>query len=284
LALGFIVVAGCSSESVNGSGGGKGGSSGQGSGGSSATTGAGGSSSTTGAGGSSSTTGAGGGSSDCPTAPITCGGTVPQKTTLIDFSRYMASGAWGDSSMGDLTGGTSPYHGSGTDLTLAVEGTAPDATLHITGMVPFNDYAGFVLWFGPCTNANMVMDPTSGTTTPTTGIALTLGGNLAGSQLRFQVQTDVDYPVDTANSKGACLYNCDPSMSKWSQCVPPGSLMTTVPSAPALTNFLWGVFTGGMPNASTTGAGLVGLQFQFECGTSGGCNVDVQLGSIVLTQ
>src|SRR5262252_5567444 len=53
-ALGFIVVAGCSSEQVNGSGGGKGGASGsngQGNGGSSATTGAGGSSSTTGAGG-----------------------------------------------------------------------------------------------------------------------------------------------------------------------------------------------------------------------------------------
>jgi hypothetical protein len=107
-----------------------------------------------------------------------------------------------------------------------------------------------------------------------------LTGNLGGSQVKIQVQTAADYPVDTANMKGACLFtDCS---AKWSQCAGPTATMGNIPST-ALTSLAWSKFTGGSPTATTNGDGVVGLQFQWECGTSPSCAVDVQIGTIVLT-
>ena len=293
---GMSGLTGCSGEQVgpgSGSNGGHGGSSASGAGGSvnvtTSTTGAGGSAGasggsgvTTGAGGSVTTTGAGGSGMSCtlPTVGQTCAGTIPQSPLVINFARYMPTGSWGNSAMGDLTGGTSAFQGTGvTALALAVEGADPDARLHVTGTIPVGSYAGFVLWFGPCVNASTFMQ-TTGTPT-TTGIAAVLGGSLGGSNFKFQVQTHADYPVDVPNMKGACLFtNCD---QKFSQCVGPTALMTTIPATPTLTSFPWAAFTGGVPTATTTGNGVVGLQFQWECVTSPSCSVDVSIGTIILT-
>jgi hypothetical protein len=304
-ALGIIACAGisgltgCSSEQTgpgSGGNGGRGGSTTSGAGGSgnitTSTTGAGGavggsggnggSGGTTGAGGSVTTTGAGGSGMSCtlPTVGQTCAGTIPQSPLLLNFARYMPTGSWGNSAMGDLTGGTSAFQGAAvTPLTLAVQGADPNAQLHVTGTIPVGSYAGFVLWFGPCVNASTFMQ-TTGTPT-TTGIAAVLGGSLGGSNLKFQVQTHVDYPVDAPNMKGACLFtNCD---QRFSQCVGPTALMTTLPATPTLTSFPWSAFTGGLPTATTNGNGVVGLQFQWECVTSPSCNVDVSIGTIILT-
>jgi len=284
---GFI---GCASDSngpgPGGSGGRAGTSSGAGGAGTVTTggggSGSGGSAVTTGTGGSGTTTGAGGAGMTCtlPTAGQTCAGTIPANPLLINFARYLPTGNWGNSTMGDLTGGTSPFQGTGvTPLARVVEGADPDARLHVTGTIPVNSYAGFVLWFGPCVNLATFMDATA--TPTTTGVAAVLGGNLGGSRLKFQVQTQADYPVDPPNMKGACLFtNCD---ARWSQCVGPTALVTAIPATPALTTFPWSGFTGGLPTATTNGNGVVGLQFQWECPTFPSCSVDVAIGTIILT-
>ena len=231
-------------------------------------------------------TGAGGSTTTAcslPTAAQTCAGTPLRKALLIDFSTYTATGAWGNSAAGDLTGGTSMFQGAGTAaLTRVVQGTAPDTSLHLTGNIPQNGYAGLVFWFGPCVNAALVNSGADGSAPrSTTGIALPLWGNLGGSQVRVQVQSHDDYPVDAPNMKGGCVFtNCD---MRWTQCTAPTVLMTSVPSTPTVTSFLWGSFTGGKPMPTTTGQGVVGLQFQFECGTAPSCNIDVTIGSIVPT-
>jgi hypothetical protein len=263
--------------STTGAGGGSGGSAGGGAGGGSA-----GGGGATGAGGAVTTTGAGGAGMSCtlPTVGQACAGSSLHTPLLINFARYVPAGTWGDSTMGDLTGGTSPFQGTGvTQLTRVVQGVDPDAQLHVTGTIPTGSYAGFVLWFGPCVNASTIMATTA--TTATTGIAAVLGGGLGGSQLKLQVQTNVDYPVDATNMKGACLFtSCD---ARYSQCAGPTAVMTTIPASPTLTSFPWAMFTGGLPTATTDGNGVVGLQFQWECVTSPNCNVDVSIGTIILT-
>jgi len=115
----------------------------------------------------------------------------------------------------------------------------------------------------------------------TTGMNFSIGGSLGGARLKFQVQSNEDYPVDEPNMKGACLYpTCD---SKFTACVSPTVTLSTLPATPTFTNFLWSGFVGGMPVGATNGAGVVGLQFQFECVAGSTCAVDLRLGSIVLT-
>lgn len=243
---------------------------------------AGGSSATGGSGGSGGTSTATGGTEACtpPTEPQSCSLDMVPKTTLIDFSTYVASGSWGISSNGDLTGGTSPYEGDGASpLSRAVEGSAPDAVLHVTGTIPSGSYAGFVLWFGPCVNASSV----AGVDGTTTGLEIPMGGSLGGASLKVQVQTHSNYPVDVENTKGGCLFmSCD---DKWSECVGP-STTVGVPASMEAVDLPWSDFVGGIPTESpgTDGSGLVGIQLQFEgCTDDAGCPIDVTFGAIVLT-
>jgi hypothetical protein len=230
---------------------------------------------TGGTGGSGAGAGSGGTSTTCMPnpAPQTCSGmAAPTDGIVIDFATFQASGTWGVSGMGDLTGGTSYFQGSGvTQLTAVVE----SGSLHITGSLPAytaatgdaENYAGVVFWFGPCINAATF-----------TGLSLNVGGTLTGAVLKLQVQTHVDYPVDAANTKGGCSFtSCD---SRWSECVGPTTTVT-VPAAPAA--LPWSAFTGGKPTAAVTPEGLVGLQLQFECQAETPCTVDVTLGTITLT-
>jgi hypothetical protein len=197
------------------------------------------------------------------------------KSTLIDFSTYAAN-AWGSADNGDLTGGTSLFQGSdATALTLAIQGVGSDSALHITGTIPPSSYAGFVLWFGPCANISAI--PDGGTST---GLTLPIGGSLGGATLKFEVQSAEDYPVDTTNMKGSCLYtSCG---TKYSDCVSPTTTLKTLPTAPTATTYPWTGFVGGLPTATTTGDGVVGLQFQYECQQASTCMVDMTIGTIVL--
>ena len=212
-----------------------------------------------------------------PTAPQPCAGTIPQKATLLNFSTLAASGNWGNMAVGDLTGGTSFYQGDCSSvLTLTRELGSEIATL--TGTIPNTGYAGIVLWFGPCIDATTVMG--GGTTT---GLSLTIGGSLGGAGLKVQPQTSTNYPVDTANGKGECLFtDCD---ARFSQCSPPTVTLSTIPATPEVTNLPWAMFTAGVPEATATtdGNGLVGLQLQFECSGGTACAINVQLGTIALT-
>jgi hypothetical protein len=164
-----------------------------------------------------------------------------------------------------------------TPLTLAVQGAAPNATLHITGTVPVGSYAGFVLWFGPCVNARA--DGDSGLVFA--GMSSPIGGNLGGATLKFEVQSQEDYPVDVTNMKGGCLFTgCT---TKYSECLGPTDTLQTIPATPTVTSFPWSSFTAGMPVATTTGDGVLGLQFQFECHVGTPCSIDMSLGAIALT-
>ena len=233
--------------------------------------GTGGSAGTSGAGGSSSGTGGSAGTSACtlPEAPQTCGMTAAPSTTLVDFSTYApSSGNWGS---GELTGGTSEYGiEGGTRLTRAVE----DGALHVSGNVSSGGYEGFVLWLAPCLDASAYQ-----------GITFTMGGTLGGTAAKFQVQTDETYPVDVANTKGACLFtDC---AGKWEQCMGP-TLSLTVPETPEALTLPWGDFPDGTtPDgaAPLTPDGIVGIQFQFDgCTTAEPCAVDVTIGNITFIE
>lgn len=233
---------------------------------------AGGSSGTGGSAGSSSSgTGGSAGTSACalPEAPQVCGMTQAPSTTLVDFSTYApSSGNWGS---GELTGGTSEYGiEGGTRLTRAVV----DGALHVSGNVSSGGYEGFVLWLAPCLDASAYQ-----------GITFTMGGTLGGTIAKFQVQTDETYPVDVANTKGACLFtDCD---TKWEQCMGPTMALTVPEEAEALM-LPWGDFPDGTtPDgaAALTPDGIVGIQFQFDgCTTADACPVDVTIGNITFIE
>lgn len=208
-----------------------------------------------GAGGSSST-----GCTPNPTAQACSGTAAPTDGVVIDFATYVASGAWGTAAQGDLTGGTSPYG------TPAITRTVENGGLRLQVMLAPMGYSGFVLWFGPCVNASAYG-----------GVSFTAGGSLGGAALKVQVQTHVDYPVDVANTKGACLFtNCD---TRFSECVGPTATVA-VPATAGPIALPWSAFLNGKPTATVTAEGLVGLQFQLECASSTACAVDLTLGTI----
>jgi hypothetical protein len=211
-----------------------------------------------------------------PTA-LTCAGTTvptwgmpPGMTVgkLIDFATYATNGTgtWGSSVMGELTGGTSLYHGpDDVNLTAAADAGA----LKLTGTISPMGYVGIVFWFGPCINASAF-----------TGLAFSVGGTSGGAVMKAQIQTHVDYPVDVANSKGGCSFtDCD---AKFSECAGP-TYQLVVPETPGALELPWSSFAGGTPVAEVTPDGLVGLQYQLECQSDTACVFDITLGSISLT-
>jgi hypothetical protein len=193
-------------------------------------------------------------------------GDPPTSGLMIDFASYMTDGKWGNSANGELTGGTSLYHGpSDVDLTRAVDA----GNLHITASVTPMGYVGVVFWFGPCVNASAF-----------SGIYFSVGGSLGGAVLKAQIQTHVDYPVDVANTKGGCSFtDCD---AKFSECAGP-TYQVVVPETPEPLDLPWSSFTAGTPVADVTPDALVGLQFQLECQSDTACTVDLTLGNVGFT-
>jgi hypothetical protein len=265
--------------STGGSAGSSGGTAGTPSGGSAGTP-SGGSAGTP-SGGSAGMTG-GTGSTCMPNQPAqTCSGALPNMHMpadglLINWSTYVvSSGAWGNSTVGDLTGGTSKYNGRDV-MPINVELVGAD--LHITATIPpytadvpddAENYAGLVFWFGPCINASAYG-----------GLEFTVGGSMGGAALKLQVQTSENYPADPANSKGECIFmDC---ATQWSECKGPDATVT-VPAKPELVSMEWAAFAAGSPNTGVDPEGLVGLQFQLECQAMTECVVDMTLGNVSLT-
>jgi hypothetical protein len=220
---------------------------------------------------------------DCPPNPTAqaCAGAMPNSHAppdglLIDWETYMsASGNWGQSSVGDLTGGTSKYNGRDVaPLTITHECNVIRITATLPAYTP-NDpaapenYAGAVFWFGPCIDASDFG-----------GLSFTLGGSMGGAALKLQVQTSENYPADPANTKGECIYTT--CADRWSECKGPDAIVD-VPAAPEEVTLPWDSFGAGSPNTSVNPEGLVGLQFQLECQSQEAeCVVDITLGAINL--
>jgi hypothetical protein len=195
-------------------------------------------------------------------------GTPPGTTAgvMIDFATYTADGKWGSTASGQLTGGTSRYHGpNDVDLTAAADA----GSLRLTGSITPTGYVGIVFWFAHCVDASKF-----------TGIAFSVGGTTGGAVMKAQIQTHVDYPVDVASSKGGCSFtDCD---TRFSECAGP-TYQLVVPATPAALDLPWSRFTGGVPVAEVTPDGLVGMQYQLECQANTECVFDITLGSVSLT-
>jgi hypothetical protein len=214
---------------------------------------------------SSSTSGAGGNAATTDTSTVEtsttgsdggCTMTVPPNATISEFGEWNPDGpnwSWGEA--GNLTGGTfGPYSGSGTtDFSFTPNMT--DGALEISGTV--NDYAGFGMWFGPCTSAAAYA-----------GIQFDIAGTVGDEgSMNLQFQTFENQSVD---DRGGCAANC-------------GNAQTTVEGITAdMTTLMipFDSFTGGSPSEGVSTDQLLALQFQFECATDGMCAVDVTLDNL----
>lgn len=180
---------------------------------------------------------------------------------ITDFSIWNEGGdtVWGDDM--SLTGGVFSYQNEGSDpLTVEVDMAA--GTAHITGTV--NGYAGWGLWFGPCTNAYRW-----------TGIQFTMGGSLGETgQLEFQVQQNNNYPIDTSAGKGACA-------GDWSDGCASNKYVheTEFPAEPAPIQVPFADMTAGEPNPIEP-AELLGIQWQFNCMEGETCELDVIIDDV----
>lgn len=213
-------------------------------------------------------------------APLTCAMAAPPADgTLINMNEYNVPtpGNWGDSAMGGhITGGTSLYScnddGVTCPATAVMTPTLTDGLLNLKATVPpTSGYTGVVLWFGPC------IAPTA-----YAGFSMVIGGDLAGTRLLVKPQQHTNYPVDVTNMKGGCEYPME--SGKWSTCVPPEFIVTTVTTEPTAQSFLWSDFTGGLPLQDPPldpARGMVGLELQFQCQAMVDCALDVNLGNIM---
>lgn len=214
-----------------------------------------------------------------PGMPQSCGLTQPPMDgTFIKFTEYdlPSTGSWGDTAVGHITGGTSLYSCAPTPPCTAAAAPVTSLTagvLNVTATIPPGGYNGIVLWTAPCINpANFA------------GLTLVLGGELAGARLVVKPQAYPNYPIDVANTKGGCVFMTE--ATKFSDCVPPEAIITTLTPEPAPQSFVWSQFTGGTPLQDPPldpAKGLVGLELQFQCQGKVDCAIDVSFESVSFT-
>jgi hypothetical protein len=172
---------------------------------------------------------------------------------------------WKDDTWDDgmsLTGGVHMYTGEGG--TPLVRELVEDA-LHVTGTVPAGNFAGWLFWFGPCQDAHEF-----------DGVQFTVSGEVPGGSLVVQVQTDENYPIDSANSKGACSYTDEDT--KWDVCKNNSFTVEGLSIDNGFSYYVpWEEFTGGLPATEVSENQILGIQFQADCGEEADCVVDVRL-------
>lgn len=156
---------------------------------------------------------------------------------------------WGDDT--SLSGGSFTYDdGAGG----SIDYTKGTDSITMTGTAI--DYAGFGMWFGPCTDASMW-----------DGLEISVRGDLGGGQLFVQLQTDQNYPM--GDGKGSCDWETAgiEDSAKWNYCTNPQVEVAGV-TADSLApfHFKWADFTGGAPNNPTVDPKqLLGVQIQIGC-------------------
>ncbi len=156
---------------------------------------------------------------------------------------------WGDDT--SLTGGMFTYQNSETDTQpeSTIEFTKATDALTFTGTS--TEYAGFGLWFGPCTDASSW-----------DGLEIQVTGTLGGGELFVQLQTDQNYPM--GDDKGSCAYTDEDT--KWTECSNPQFKLEGV-TADGLNpvKIPWSSFTGGKPVDAVDPKQLRGVQVQVGC-------------------
>jgi hypothetical protein len=199
---------------------------------------------------------------------------APDTGVLLDFTSYtMPAGTWGTASLGQFTGGTSLYSGTGTASDAITQAVTSDK-LHIQAAIPAGGYSGIVFWFGPCVNASAF-----------SGVQFDAAGQLGGATMIVKAQSSPDYPIDAANSKGKCRYKVD--ANKFTECQQPTVNINALPASGTV-SLPWAMFTGGIPVANIDPAQLLGFELQFSCTAppagSSSCALNLDLGKVSFTK
>lgn len=173
------------------------------------------------------------------------GGKAPGVGTCTDC-------CWGDDT--SLSGGSFTYDDDGTGTASTITYTKGTDSITLAGTVV--DYAGFGVWFGPCTDASMW-----------DGLEIQARGDLGGGQLFVQLQTDENYPI--GDGKGACDWEANgyTDDTKWNYCTNPQVEVTGVTADNLMPfRFTWAEFAGGGPaNPTVDPKQLLGVQIQIGC-------------------
>lgn len=192
-------------------------------------------------------------------APVNC------NITSFDGTTYMLGSDWAQDKWDDgqsLTGGAFSYVGEGVT---ALSRELVDNALHVTGSIIAGQFAGFGFWFGPCQDAS-----------PFEGVQFTLSGSITGGSVAVQLQTEKNYPVDTANTKGDCV--APEGVDAWDFCKSNSYAVPALDAASGYNYYIpWAQFTGGAPDATLNPNQLLGVQFQTNCGPDAECPVDLML-------
>jgi len=212
------------------------------------------------------------------TGGYTGGPQVVPRALITDFSE-IAEGtiadlkspsiSWGDSYKG-LTGGTFLYQQADAD---ALSATVTNSALHLTGSIAAGHYDGFGFYFGPDQGSDA---------SAYTGFSFTISGSLGNSTLDIQMQMTPDYPLNQ-NNKGTCDY-ISADAGAWVYCVNPHATLPTllsgdVTATAELVQVPFTSLTGGNPVSALDPMQLLGIQFQFNCGSTA-CTVDITLDDL----
>ncbi|MBN2195696.1 MAG: hypothetical protein JW751_22940 [Polyangiaceae bacterium] len=202
---------------------------------------------------------------------------IPPNGRITDFAELEGVTFTGDVDWGNdesLTGGTFFYQ-EGDDSILTA--TVANGVMNLSGNIPAESYAGFGMWFGPCSDASAW-----------SGVTFTMTGDLGETALQLQLQESKNYPQ--ASDKGECQFQSDET--KWEECTnnasPPNSDIgqgLILPEDGSALAIPWASFTGGT-NEPLDSSELLGMQWQFNCGTDGAgpddaCVVNVNMDDVM---
>jgi len=194
---------------------------------------------------------------------------VPSSGLVTDFSEFAANTTWtsGTKSWGGslpLSGTTFHYGTSGVTLTATI---TSGGSLKLTTTLANGQYAGFGLAFTPCSDA-----------TAFASISSSILGSLGGAVIKLQLQTSRNLPIDAQSTRGECAYTSASTM--WDNCGFNTIAMSGVASTAKAFSYTFAQLTGGKPITPTDPTELVGIQWQFECGTGSNCVVDITLDDV----
>ncbi len=165
--------------------------------------------------------------------------------------------AWGHDM--SLTGEAFTYVGG--DSTIEREQVAEGMRVFGTS----DSYTGFGISFGPCSDASQFY-----------GIGFTIQGVLGDEgELQVQVQMAPNYPSE--NDRGGCMFSSE--ATKWEECTNNFyNTEGTNPDEAIDIQLNWSDITGGLPNDTLDPKELLGIQWQFNCGST--CDYDVVLSNV----
>lgn len=190
-----------------------------------------------------------------------CDYTAVPNENITDFASWTSGGEWQVDDM-SLSGGSFEYTGETSTITATHD--AEEENMHIEATV--GDYAGFGLWFGPCSDASAFE-----------GIEFTISGTITnGGSLDFQVQTSKNYPIDDSSKKG----ECEGTFSDG--CAFNTKSNVAVSETPEVVQVPWSDLVGGQPESTLDPSELLGIQWQFNCPSDADaeCEVDIVLDDV----